>query len=339
MSNILYLGRTSGTSGHRLAALKRMGHQVTQVDPYAVLPQNRFARAWAFKTGNLGLDGYVHAAISKAISGVRFDLALVDNGELISPRTVVTIRKSAGRVAVFNQDNPFSERDGHRWRKFLKALPHYDLYVTPRQSNVEEGLAAGARNVLRSWFSADEVAHSPPSLTPADMDRYGCDVAFVGTWMPERGPFMRALIERGVPLRIYGPRWHKDPDYARIAPFVHEGELKGDDYNKAIAAAKVSLALLSKGNRDLHTTRSMEIPAVGGMLCGERTSEHMQLYTEGQEAEFWNNADECADKCLALLSNDATRIKMAQAGHARCLANNNFNQHWLNQMIASALAC
>jgi hypothetical protein len=339
MTNILYLGRASGTSGQRLAALGRMGHTVTLVDPYDALPANRFARAWAYRTGNLGLDGRVHDAIERAIGNARFDLALVDNGELVSPRSVATIRAAAGRVAVFNQDNPFSDRDGGRWRRFLAALSDYDLYVTPRESNMDEGRRAGARNVLRVWFSADEVAHRPPTLTPEDRARYGCDVAFVGTWMPERGPLMRTLIDRGVPLRIYGARWRKDPDFDHLAPFIREGELKGEDYAKAIACAKVSLALLSKGNRDLHTTRSIEIPAIGGLLCGERTSEHAQLYTEGHEAEFWGTSEECAAKCKNLLADNAIRAQIALAGHARCMANNHFNQRWLGEMVAATLAC
>ena len=63
----------------------------------------------------------------------------------------------------------------------------------------------------------------------------------------------------------------------------------GDDYLKAIQLAKVSLGLLSKGNRDLHTTRTFEIPYCGGLLCAERTSEHLQLYQEDVEAVYWSD--------------------------------------------------
>ncbi|MDF0546233.1 glycosyltransferase [Sphingobium sp. H39-3-25] len=338
MTSILYVGRSSGTSGQRLAALRRLGHQVQQVDPYAALPTGRLAHAWTYKTGNLGLDGRVHSHIATALGDARFDVALVDNGELISLRSIATLRRAARRIAVFNQDNPFSARDGNRWRLFRKALPDYDLYITPRQSNVVEGQRAGARQILRVWFSADEIAHQPIALTAQDQARFACDVAFVGTWMPERGPLMRDLIERGVPLRIYGPRWQKAPEFPQIAPFVHQGELKGADYVKAILAARISLALLSKGNRDLHTTRSLEIPAIGSLLCGERTSEHQALYEEGTEAVFWDDAAECATLCAALLADEPRRSAMAQAGHSRALANRHFNERWLSEMIATTMA-
>ena len=63
--------------------------------------------------------------------------------------------------------------------------------------------------------------------------------------------------------------------------------------------------MLGKGNRDRHTTRSFEIPAIGGLLCAERTDEHRESFEEGMEAVFWNDAKECVDQCRRLLNDDA----------------------------------
>ena len=63
--------------------------------------------------------------------------------------------------------------------------------------------------------------------------------------------------------------------------------------------------MLSKGNRDRHTTRSFEIRAIGGLLCAERTDEHRESFEEGMEAVFWNDAKECVDQCRRLLNDDA----------------------------------
>ena len=102
--------------------------------------------------------------------------------------------------------------------------------------------------------------------------------------MPERGPFLLRLVERGVPLRIYGARWNLAPEYERLRACVASGNLVGDDYVKAIRGAEIAIGLLSKGNEDLHTTRSLEIPAIGTLFCAERTSEHLAMYEDGEEA-------------------------------------------------------
>jgi spore maturation protein CgeB len=103
-------------------------------------------------------------------------------------------------------------------------------------------------------------------------------------------------------------------------------------YAVAIQSAKVNLGLLSRGNRDLHTQRSFEIPSLGGLFCAERTEEHLLLYEENKKAVFWSNAEECAAKCRALLADEAWRRSVAKKGHLRYLKNG-----WTNEKVAETL--
>ena len=91
----------------------------------------------------------------------------------------------------------------------------------------------------------------------------------------------------------------------------------GRNYVLAIQGSKINLGLLSKGNRDLHTRRSLEIPYIGGLLCAERTSEHLEMFRDGKEAVFWSDVNECAQKCLQLLKNDNTIYEIKKAGMKR----------------------
>ena len=117
---------------------------------------------------------------------------------------------------------------------------------------------------------------------------------------------MAELVRAGLPLSIWGHRWQKAPEWPLLAPYWR-GPAQDDPeiYARIIQSAKISLGLLSRGNRDRHTTRSFEIPAVGGLLCAERTDEHCASYKEGVEAVFWKDARECIEQCRRLLSDDA----------------------------------
>ena len=106
---------------------------------------------------------------------------------------------------------------------------------------------------------------------------------------------------------------------------------------KAIQCSRVNLGLLSKENRDLHTTRSMEIPAIGGLLCAERTSEHLGMYDEGREALFWSDAQECAEMCRIALDDPDMRRAIASAGHRRLLKNGHYNEVVMDQIIRIAI--
>jgi spore maturation protein CgeB len=225
-----------------------------------------------------------------------------------------------------NLDNPFTSRDGYRWRLFLKALPVYDLFATPRQSSVENAYKLGAKRAMMVIQSADEIVHRRREPKLLEESGPSLDVVFVGNWMPERGPFMLRLLQRGVPLHIFGPGWTKAREYKKIISAISLGWLDDEAYVETISRAKIALTLLSKGNEDVHTTRSLEIPAMGTMLCAPRTVDHEYLYRDGIEACFFDDADECAELCLLLLADDERRQSIAAAGHLRALSNGRFNE-------------
>ncbi|EUB94925.1 hypothetical protein PMI07_002703 [Rhizobium sp. CF080] len=324
---LLYVGADSGTSLQRAAAFGRIGADVLHLSPYTHLPSHW--ALWLNRAGGPGIDHLVAEGLSRRIGGQRFDLALVDCGDVIGPAALNVIRKAAPVIVNYNADNPFLDPspERRRWSIFHRALPHYDLAIGVRRDGIEAMMAGrGAGRIDTIWQCADELAHRPLSLTQEERHRWSSEVVFVGTWMPGRGAFMARLIEKGVPLAIHGPRWQRAPEYRLLRPSIRSGHVEGADYTRAIAGAKIALALLNGANADLHTTRSAEIPAIGTAMCAPRTAHHQQLYRQGEEAAFFDGPDDCAETCKQLLADDDRRRKIADAGHRRTFANGTYNQ-------------
>ncbi len=336
--SVLYVGPMSGTSRHRRDAFERLGHRVTVIEPRKLLPPSAWIDRIEWHLSPRLPAKLLERRLAERLAGQRFDLAFVDGGSLLTRRSVERLRQHADRVVNFNHDDPFGRRDGVRFAVFRAAVPAYDLVVVVRPPNVGEAHQAGARRTLLHPMVADEIAHAPRPLTQALHARWDAEVAFVGSWMPERGPFLLELVERGVPLAIYGPQWQKAPEWPRLAAHHRADYLDGDDYAHAVQCAKISLGLLSRGNRDQHTTRSMEIPLLGGLLCAERTAEHLAFYREGEEAVFWSDAAECARLCLELLAEEPRRAAIAARGQARGLLNGYTSEHLIEKTIG-ALRC
>ena len=334
--NILFLGYTSGTSKHRANALARLGHEVTIVSPEEGMKFGRVRDKLNAITGSVLAEGRALRYVVEQIGDRNFDMTWVEGGRLVGPELVVQLQQRFGPVLNFNHDDPYGKRDGNTWRLYRKTVPMYDLIAVVRQENVYEAHVLGATRVERVYMSADEVAHAPRVLTAEDHARWDSEVVFVGTYFPERGPFMAELIQRGVPLTIYGGLWKKAKEWPLIQKAWKGPETTcDDDYAKALQCAKVSLGLLSKGNRDLHTTRSSEVPSLGTVFCAERTSEHRYLYCEGEEAAFWSDAAECADVCQRLLADDGLRLDMGRRGRERCLRNGTMNEQIISQILRS----
>lgn len=330
-----------GTSSHRAGALERLGHQVVLRDPYAALGwhlENRWTGAGHHRTGYRLLQRPMEVWAKGVIESTHgVDLIWVDSGELMGPKVVSALRLPNTPLVLYNVDDPTGVRDGRRFDSLLSAIPLYDLCVVVRDVNVEECRSRGARKAMKVWRSYDEVAHCP-DLAPTPVPGEFCaDVSFIGTWMRHeaRDKLLLSLRDRGLEIAVWGDRWDRSPLWSQLLPYWRGPSLAGGDYVSAIRGARICLGLLSAGNRDLHTQRSLEIPYAGGLLCAQRTSEHLELYIENEEAVFWSSVDECAATCQELLADPERRERIRTAGMRRIRQNGLGNEDICRQILAA----
>lgn len=337
---ILYLGADSPfcTTYHRAQALVRLGHDVTHINPRkalsAIHPKllSGISTRFGYKTLSILVIRYLRKVLNTEI----FDLAIDDTCAVLGVNAYKFLKTICGTIINYNNDDPFGGRDGRKWDLYRQCIPLHDLTVVVRLENVSEAYAQGAKKVVRVYMSYDPVAHLPVKPTDEERIKWSAEVAFIGSWMPERGPFMSHLIKLGVPLTLRGDRWYKAREWPEIQKIWKGPAVGGRDYVLSIQCAKVALGLLSKGNRDLHTQRSVEVPFIGGAaFCAERTTEHLGMYKEGEEAEFWSTPEECAAKCFSLLENETRRERIVQAAKARVEASGLSNDDVLKKILES----
>ena len=336
---ILFLGHKGGTSLQRAEALRRLGHEVLQVDVGESVGKGRLVRKLHWETGGLfAAKAHARAVLDAIPSKETFEFTWVDHGRYVGPGLVRTLRERYGPVANYNADNPFTLRDRLSWALYKRALPEYDAVGLVRRSNIAPAQAAGARKILVDYRTADEVQHRPRELTPEERARWTSEVVFAGTSMEDRAAFLVRLLELKVPLTLYGTGYDRTPEWPRLEP-VWRGVGLTDprEYTAAMIGAEVALGFVSKGNEDLHTHRSLDIPAMGALFCGPRTLDHETLYEDGEEAVLWETPEECADACRRLLTDAPLRARIRQAGHARNLRNGYFNEPLGQKMIDAAL--
>jgi spore maturation protein CgeB len=328
MLHILYFGdnRHFSTACHRAKALERIGHKVTHYNPEENLSafyKSPLLKAINFRSGYRLVQPSIQRKLNEILhSGITPDVIWVDNGEFFGKKCLKILKEFNCPVILYSIDHPTGKRDGHRFDSLLDAVKLYDMITVVRTTTAEDFKAMGAKKIIRVMMSYDEIAHAPYQHEDQIPSAFKSDVAFIGTWMrnENRDEFIKVLIDSGISVSIWGDRWPKSKHFPLLKPFYRGANLGGRDYIAAIQGAKICLGLVSKGNRDLHTTRSMEVPYAGGLLCAERTSEHLALYQDGTEAVFWNNAQECATLCEKLLAGDNIEtIKKAGMKKVRAL--------------------
>ncbi|OQY75802.1 MAG: hypothetical protein B6D44_00725 [Ignavibacteriales bacterium UTCHB2] len=217
---------------------------------------------------------------------------------------------------------------------YLNDIPLYDMHVTTKSYNVDELYNLGAKKVLFVNNAYAPEVHKPYELTTEEKNKYSADVSFIGAPEKERSDSILEIADAGIKIVIWGNGWSK---FLSPTPniIIREGWYADENYSKIICASKINLAFLRKVNRDLQTTRTMEIPACGGFMLAERTSEHLKLFKENEEAVFFSNNNELKNKIEYYLNNDDARTRISENGMKRCIKSGYDNVTMIQKVIDS----
>jgi spore maturation protein CgeB len=248
----------------------------------------------------------------------------------ILPRTLDAIRSDSSTILIsYNNDDPFSPvyasspvlNQRRVWRYFRPCVPKYDAHLVYRHRNLSDFRLAGARRtyLLRSYYIPH--IHRRVPLSPSELATYACDVVFVGHFEPSRLQYVKALIEVGVKVRVFGSAdsWTRKRLGSLFDVIGPVRPALDDDYARALSGARMALCAFSRLNRDTYTRRVFEITASGTLLVCERTPDMVSLFPEDEAAVYFSDPEELSEKVLALLQEPARLDSIALEGQRRCI--------------------
>ena len=176
----------------------------------------------------------------------------------------------------------------------------------------------------------DPQVHRP--VTPGPGASAAAPVSFVGRWSPYKEACLARLADAIGPekLAVRGDAWERVGS-ALLRRAVRGGAVYGDFYALAISESRINLGLLSEvvpgaSSGDRITSRTFHIPASGGFLLHERTAELAAYFEEGREVACFGSPDELVDKVVHYLDHEPERLRIAEAGHRRCVRENRWSQ-------------
>lgn len=247
--------------------------------------------------------------------------------------------KRIGRLGVkrinFLTDDPWNPAHHAPW--FLKALPNYDCVFSPRYGNLDDLIRSGCQKVQYLPFGFDpELFFPEPPETEEERSRFESDVMFAGGADDDRIPFFKVLAAGGINVSLYGDYWDRWPE---LKPFAR-GYADPKTLRKAIGGARVAICLVRRANRDGHSMRTYEVPAVGACMLVEDTHEHRDIFGEEMSSvAYFRHKDEMLEKLRWLLNNNSERERMADAAHWLVAQGGNTYKHRLLTVIGFDGSC
>ena len=260
----------------------------------------------------------LNKSIREACISFEPDIVFIVKGITVRPSTLKFIKARGIKSISWSNDDMYGWHNRSLW--YTLGLKQYDLVVTQKSYNCNpnELPSLGAKTFFQNKAFEPKV-HYPV----INCKEFTCvhDVVFVGAMEEDRLDQLIYLAQNGIKVHVYG--WVKEVKN-ELHPnlIVHNKFLFEEEFSAALGCSKIALNFLRKMNRDLQTSRSIEIPAVKGFMLAERTDEHLQLFKEGKEAEFFSSKEELLEKVNYYLQHDQERLAIAKAGYERCFKDN-----------------
>lgn len=328
---ILIVGNRGGTNigGCFERAARRLGISATLVESREATDGAAWLRRinWYLRNRRPTWLERFSAKVVRTCAETESEVAIVTGITALSARCIDRLVKSGVKVVNYLTDDPWNTSHKAQW--FFEALPKYSAIFSPRKANIADLLSVGCRRVIYLPFAYDAELHYPASHSshPAH------EVVFVGGADADRVRLFSAAATRGLPLALYGDYWHRSPTLRCF----WRGYAGIEALREVTTNAAVSVCLLRTANRDGHTMRSFEIPAMAGVVLAEASEDHMQIFgPEGECALYFTDATQLVDKARWLLEHQVEAKGLAQRVRDRVVSGKNT---YVDRLEAMLTAC
>lgn len=257
----------------------------------------------------------LNAYVARVCEVERPDVLFVARGIWIQQEIIRRVRDCGIIAAHWHPDDAFNPENSSAI--FARAIPEYDLIITPKSFNVEEYRRAGARKTMYLPYAYDPRVHYPVEVSQEERRIYGSDVVFVGTKRRARVGQLEYAQRSGCDLKIWGDRWNRLAIWSPLRKDCTFKVAVGPEMSKIFCSSKIALGFLNSENRDLHTARSYEVPASGGFFLAQRSEEHNSILREGVEADYFSSDEEMVEKIRWYTDHDEVRVRLRNSGYSR----------------------
>jgi hypothetical protein len=301
-----------GSTAHqRLRAFQEIMPEVYIFDSNILYPQYRRSLSSIDRRLKNGPISYLYSfLLRKWVDTNRIKIIWFDKQIHLRPELLDYFNKIGVFTIFYSHDDQFNVKN--QSIRFAELIVKFNLVVTTKSYNVHEyNEHFKVSNVLLINNAAD-----PSIFFPKYDLKKNLNCSFIGFYENDRYNFISELSKfHKVNIFSNDQRWYREDE-----TIIKNNSVWDAEYNNTLNSTNINLCFLRKENRDLQTTRSIEVPMSGNLMLAERTSEHLDLFKEGVEADFFTGIEELISKVEFYTNNTQLALSIGKNGRARCMS-------------------
>lgn len=307
-------------------SFRKLGHSLIEIDAEDYVPWrwNGFiTRVFRRLFLQALVDDYNRDVLRQAASS-EYDFILVFKGMHLKAETLRILRQYGKPIYNFYPDVSFTDHGAF----IPEALQHYDcIFTTKSFHGKKERERFKVADMVQVRHGFDPEVHRPVQLSPAQIERYGCDVSFVGCWSPEKERIISQILTHRGDLKVivYGIGWkYASSEFKKKLGKNLRPGVFGDELAIVYNASKVNLGLLSRAAgdptmADQTTARTFQIPASGSLMLHEDTPEVRFYYLPDKEILVFNSEQDLLLRLDKVMSDKILMKTIIANGYRRSI--------------------
>lgn len=279
--------------------------------------------AYRFKLGSVSWA--INKKIKNEVKHKSYDIIWVEKGVLIKPSVVRMLKSKSNTLIHFTPDPAFLF---HKSNKFLNSINYYDFLITTKSKELEYyHEKAGNKKVILSrqgYCDNKQVCYN-------SFNHRIDELIFIGYHTQKRENTLKSISEI-LNVNIVGKGWRKRKILKQPSVKYLAEKAYGKEYTRLLNKYRFSVGFLSSWDKDMHTTRTFEIPACGCILITPDNQEIRSFYTE-DEAVFYADDMDLKNKLKEIFNNTNLAEQIARKGNQRTVSGNNSHSNIMAEIL------
>ena len=289
-------------------AIMKLGHELIPFDdrefiiPGRIRKRAGFLHTWDLKRLN--------SRLVSLVSLVKPDLCLIAGGNRILPETLKKLKGQGIQCVLWTVDAP------REFRPILEAASFYDHIFCGGTEAQELFARAGFPKTHWLPFACDPDIHKPVETSPEEKTEWGSEVAFVGSFYPNRAQVLEKITDFG--LKVWGPGWKTLPRDSTLKKRTRAQKLKPDEWIKILSSSKVNLAIhFQDGKIPCYqaSPRVYETLACRSFLLVDEQRDVKSLFQDRKHLAFFKDSEDLREKIDYYLNHADERKEIAAHGY------------------------
>jgi spore maturation protein CgeB len=202
--------------------------------------------------------------------------------------------------------------------------PMFNWVTTTASSALPKYERLGYKNVIKTQWACNHYSYERLGLP------FRHDVTFVGQPHGDRRDVIDTLRKAGIEAQVWGTGWESGRlSQEEMIRVFNQSRINLNLSNASVQPLWLGILPWRKsGARQQIKGRNFEVPGCGGFLLTNYADNLEEYYTIGKEIECFDDAEDLIAKIRYYLAHEDERMRIAEAGYRRTLAEHTYEHRF-----------